>query len=287
MELVIITGMSGAGKTSAMHALEDIDFNCVDNLPPELITTFYDLCSRSNDEHLKHLALVMDIRSVDMYEKFCSALMQLRREKKPYKILFIDAKDEVIANRYKETRRKHPLSSDKYSSISEVIEVERCVLQNVKRIADYLIDSTYLSSAQLKERVLSLFLENASDSLSVTVMSFGFKYAPANEADIVFDVRCLPNPYYVEELKHKTGLNSEVYNYVMDNEKTKGLVERLVSLIDYTIPLYVGEGKSQLVIAIGCTGGKHRSVSIAEYIYKHLKENNIKTAVHHRDINKR
>ena len=286
MNFIIITGLSGAGKTVAMHALEDIDFYCVDNLPPELIPTFYDLCRRSSDEHMKKLAVVVDTRGGEVFDSLFSSLVKLSSEGAKYKILFLDAHNDIITSRFKLTRRKHPLADDMSGSIEDAINAERTLLKRLRNSADFIIDTSYLSSAQLKERVLTLFLGNNLSGMSVMCMSFGFKYGFPGEADVMFDVRCLPNPYYVEELKNKTGLDSDVFSYVMDSEKTKGLLERIESYVDYCLPLYADEGKSQLVIAVGCTGGKHRSVTLAQELYRHLCENGIRAGIHHRDIRK-
>lgn len=286
MEFVIITGLSGAGKTIAMHALEDIDFYCVDNLPPVLIPTFYDLCKNSSEERMKQVAVVTNIRTGEDFQSFRDILSKLRGGSKPFKIMFLDAKKDVLLTRYKETRRKHPLSETYRGSTIEAVNLEAELLKSVKEHADYTIDTTYLSPAQLKERVSTLFLGEAHLALTVTCMSFGFKYGAPSEADLVFDVRCLPNPFYIEALKHKTGLDEDVREYVLKWEQTQGLVKRVFDLVDYTLPLYIEEGKSQLVIAFGCTGGKHRSVALARLLYSHLVDNGQRASIHHRDIRK-
>lgn len=286
MEFVIITGLSGAGKTIAMHALEDIDFYCVDNLPPVLIPTFYDLCKNSSEERMKQVAVVTNIRTGEDFQSFRDILSKLRGENKPFKIMFLDTKKDVLLTRYKETRRKHPLSETYRGSTIEAVNLEAELLKSVKEHADYTIDTTHLSPAQLKERVSTLFLGEAHLALTVTCMSFGFKYGAPSEADLVFDVRCLPNPFYIEALKHKTGLDEDVREYVLKWEQTQGLVKRVFDLVDYTLPLYIEEGKSQLVIAFGCTGGKHRSVALARLLYTHLVDNGQRASIHHRDIRK-
>ena len=286
MEFVIITGLSGAGKTIAMHALEDIDFYCVDNLPPVLIPTFYDLCKNSSEERMKQVAVVTNIRTGEDFQSFRDILSKLRGENKPFKIMFLDTKKDVLLTRYKETRRKHPLSETYRGSTIEAVNLESELLKSVKEHADYTIDTTHLSPAQLKERVSTLFLGEAHLALTVTCMSFGFKYGAPSEADLVFDVRCLPNPFYIEALKHKTGLDEDVREYVLKWEQTQGLVKRVFDLVDYTLPLYIEEGKSQLVIAFGCTGGKHRSVALARLLYAHLVDNGQRASIHHRDIRK-
>ena len=285
MEFLIVTGLSGAGKSRAVDALEDIGFYCVDNIPPKLIPTFYDLCAKAGNT-FSRVAVVTDIRGGDMFSSLFETLDDLKNEDKHYRILFLDANDYVLIKRFKETRRKHPLAENNLGSLEQAVKLEREILRPVREKADYIIDTSFLSPAQLKERISNLFLGDASQALMVHCVSFGFKYGIPTEADLVFDVRCLPNPFYIEELKHLTGLDEPVYSYVMKWEQTKGVVQRLISLIDYMLPLYCDEGKSQLVIAIGCTGGKHRSVALAQLLYDHLLENGHRTSVNHRDIQK-
>ena len=285
MEFLIVTGLSGAGKSRAVDALEDIGFYCVDNIPPKLIPTFYDLCAKAGNT-FSRVAVVTDIRGGDMFSSLFETLDDLKNEDKHYRILFLDANDYVLINRFKETRRKHPLAENNLGSLEQAVKLEREILRPVREKADYIIDTSFLSPAQLKERISNLFLGDASQALMVHCVSFGFKYGIPTEADLVFDVRCLPNPFYIEELKHLTGLDEPVYSYVMKWEQTKGVVQRLISLIDFMLPLYCDEGKSQLVIAIGCTGGKHRSVALAQLLYDHLLENGHRTSVNHRDIQK-
>jgi UPF0042 nucleotide-binding protein len=285
MEFIIVTGLSGAGKSRAMNALEDIGFYCVDNIPPKLIGTFYELCQQAKDS-LSKVAVVTDIRGGGLFDALFGVLESLQKEGKQYKILFLDAKDEVLVRRYKETRRKHPLLENRVGSVEEAVKLERELLRPVRERADYLIDTSLISPAQLKERISGLFLEDAAFALTVNCVSFGFKYGTPTEADLVFDVRCLPNPYYVEELKRLTGLDEPVRSYVMKWDQTKGFVERFLSLIDYMLPLYCNEGKSQLVVAVGCTGGKHRSVALAQLLYNHLMDAGQRASVHHRDIQK-
>ena len=285
MEFLIVTGLSGAGKSRAVDALEDIGFYCVDNIPPKLIPTFYDLCAKAGNT-FSRVAVVTDIRGGDMFSSLFETLDDLKNEDKHYRILFLDANDYVLINRFKETRRKHPLAENNLGSLEQAVKLEREILRPVREKADYIIDTSFLSPAQLKERISNLFLGDSSQAFMVHCVSFGFKYGIPTEADLVFDVRCLPNPFYIEELKHLTGLDEPVYSYVMKWEQTKGVVQRLISLIDYMLPLYCDEGKSQLVIAIGCTGGKHRSVALAQLLYDHLLENGHRTSVNHRDIQK-
>lgn len=286
MEFLIISGLSGAGKTVAMHSLEDIGFYCVDNLPAALITTFYDLCSNSNDEKMKRVALVTNIRSKSDYLMYADSLSKLKNDNKYYKVLFLDTAENVLLTRYKSTRRKHPLSNRDDSTTASAVRLEFSLLAPIKQSADFVIDTTNLSAAQLKERVTTLFLGDSRLGFTVTCMSFGFKYGLPMEADLVFDVRCLPNPFYIEELKYKTGLDKEVRDYVLKWEQTNGLYEKIEQYVDYALPLYVKEGKSQLIIGFGCTGGKHRSVTLAGKMYDHLLEIGQPAALHHRDIRK-
>ena len=219
--------------------------------------------------------------------KLTDIVEQLRSEQINMKILFLDSADDVIIRRYKETRRKHPLDEQSYGNIRKAIETEREMLVPIKSKADYYIDTSASSVAEFKERMYSIFLDQEEDYLRIDVRSFGFKYGTLSEGDLVFDVRCLPNPFYVPELKEKTGLDHEVSDYVMQFDDAKRLLEKLSDLVDFLIPLYKKEGKAQLVIAFGCTGGKHRSVTFAEQMAAHLKEEGFKVRVSHRDISKR
>lgn len=285
MEMLIITGMSGAGKSRMIDTLEDIGFYCVDNMPPMLISKFADLAVQ-NQSNISKMAIVVDGRSGKMFEEFYQELDHLSSRNIEFRLLFLDCADDVLMNRYKETRRKHPLFDVEHPSIEEAIQKERQMLQPASERADYIIDTTHLAPIQLKEKVTGIFLDNISTGMLINCMSFGFKYGPANEADLVFDVRCLPNPFYIKELKYKTGIMPEVQDYVMSWQQSQELLKKLTDLIDFLIPLYIAEGKSQLVIAMGCTGGKHRSVTFAEMIYRHLLDQNRKVTVHHRDISK-
>ena len=285
MEFIIVTGLSGAGKSRAVNVLEDIGFYCVGNMPPKLLPKFAELCLQSQDK-LSRVALVIDVRGGQQFEGLLDSLDELKRQGGEYKILFLECSDQVLARRYKETRRQHPLAAACGGSVIKAIELERTMLKAARARTDYLIDTSYLSPAQLRERLVGLFLGSEKSGMQVQCMSFGFKYGYPAEADLVLDVRCLPNPFYVDELKHKTGLDQEVREYVLDKDVTKGFQTRLYSLIDYLLPLYSEEGKSQLVVAIGCTGGKHRSVALAEELAKHVADQGIKVAVNHRDIEK-
>ena len=210
----------------------------------------------------------------------------MKRDKKPYKILFLDASDNVLVRRFKETRRKHPLSDDLNGSLEQAVKLEREMLKPMRESSDYVIDTSLVSPAQLRSRIAQLFLNSAEDSLAVHCISFGFKYGVPMESDLVFDVRCLPNPFYDENLRPLTGLDAPVRDYVMEKEETKGFVARFTDMVDYLLPLYAKEGKSQLVIAVGCTGGHHRSVALAQYMHDHLVQKGVRASVTHRDMQK-
>lgn len=285
MQFVIVTGLSGSGKSGAINVLEDIGFYCIDNMPPQLISKFAEICSQS-DGKIDRVAIVTDIRGGELFFKLAENLRELKEQGLVVKILFLDANDEVLVKRYKETRRKHPLDDSVHGSLHRAITYERELLSSVREVADYYIDTSFLSTSQMKEQINSIFLENVNDFMIVKVMSFGFKYGAPNEADLVFDVRCLPNPFYIAELKQLTGKDASVSEYVLKYDQAKILMEKLKDLISFLLPLYVHEGKSQLVIAFGCTGGKHRSVTFAEEINNFLVEKDIKTRISHRDISK-
>lgn len=287
MEFVIISGMSGAGKTSALHVLEDIGYYCVDNIPSSLLQTLYNLCRSSSDEGMKRVAVVVDVRGNENYKQMAAEIEEFKNENAGAKLLFLDAKSDVLILRYKETRRKHPLA-DKISegSVSEAVEREVTLLSSVKKLADFMVDTTKMSNKQLRERVMSMFMEDPSQGITLTFMSFGFKYGIPLEADTIFDVRCLPNPFYIPELKPLTGMNKEVFDYVTESEDTLGFVNHSLGLLDYAVPLYLKEGKSELVVGIGCTGGKHRSVTVARIFETHFRELGYRCVIQHRDIDK-
>ena len=285
MDFVIITGLSGAGKTSALHAMEDIGFYCVDNIPPLLLDTFYDLCENSADKRMKKVAVVADMRSGNMFNELADIISKSKLSGKRFKMLFLDTKRDTLVIRYKETRRKHPLAQDfAGGSVESAVDLEIELMKPVKIISDYVIDTSYTTPKQLKERVTTMFSQGSDSGMLITCMSFGFKYGIPMEADLIFDVRCLPNPYYIKELKHKTGLDEDVRKYVLDFDVTQQFIDKLINYLDFTIPLYKEEGKSELVIGIGCTGGKHRSVTLARLLNSHFNDNNQQSAIHHRDI---
>lgn len=284
MKFVIITGMSGAGKSTALKMLEDNNYFCVDNLPIELIIKFAELTNNSSQDQAKNIALGIDVRSGQALNELDEVLSEMNRLNFKYEILFLDADDDVLIKRFKETRRSHPLTPK--GRVDEGILRERKMLEFLRTKADYIIDTSNLLTRELKIEIEKIFIKNQQyGNLFVTILSFGFKYGLPIDADLVFDVRFLPNPYYVEELKHKTGLDQEVKDYVMQSETSQEFLNKLYNMIDFLIPNYVKEGKNQLVIAIGCTGGKHRSVTIAGELYKKLSDSqNIGIKVSHRDI---
>ncbi|NLZ45494.1 MAG: RNase adapter RapZ, partial [Clostridiales bacterium] len=267
------------------NVLEDIGYYCIDNMPPELIPKFANICTRS-DEKINKVAFVVDIRGGDFFLKLIDTIQELRSEHLNLKVLFLDCSDDVIVRRYKETRRKHPLDEVSYGNIRRAVLSEREILSGIKEYADYYVDTTLTSATEFKQRVYNIFLDGNDEFMHINVVSFGFKFGNYSEADLVFDVRCLPNPFYIPELKNKTGLQQEVFDYVLSFDESKKLLEKLIDLIDFLIPLYKREGKSQLVIAFGCTGGKHRSVTFARSIAKHLEGEKLKLRVTHRDIEK-
>lgn len=284
MKLVIVTGMSGAGKTIALKMLEDMEFYCIDNLPIPLMEKFAELSLRGPGG-FKKIALGIDIRSGEDLSRLGQILSNWNNGEFPCEILFLDAGDQVLIKRYKETRRSHPLAGA--GRIDRGIEKEREKLEFLKQRADFIIDTSKLLTRELRQELEKIFVEDQPYyNLFVTILSFGFKYGIPSDADLVFDVRFLPNPYYVEALRLKTGETKAVQDYVMQGEIGVQFLDKLNGLLDFLIPNYMQEGKNQLVIAIGCTGGKHRSVTIAKAVYEHLltarKELGIK--VEHRDI---
>lgn len=282
MKLLIVTGLSGAGKSMAVNALEDIGFFCIDNLPAGLVSRLIDFAQQGENQ-LNRVAVVLDGRGLRTVQDVDAALAALDEKKVDYDILFLDAADAVIRRRYKETRRQHPFSISDGLPIQEAIARERKVLQPLRERAKYVIDTSLLSTAQNRERICSLFLNRGQSAMALTIMSFGFKYGLPQEADIVFDVRCLPNPFYVPELKNLTGLDQPVVDYVMKAPESQEFLRRLQSLLEYALPLYVKEGKSQLVIAVGCTGGKHRSITFARLLGEYCQKLGYAPSVQHRD----
>lgn len=286
MRFVVVTGMSGGGKSTVLKMLEDAGFYCVDNLPISLIEKFVELISLPNSE-ISKVVLGLDVRSDQSFADATRTLEQLRTEGYQFEILFMDADENVLIKRYKETRRVHPLAVD--GRVEDGVRAERKVLDNIRRNADYVIDTTNLLTRELKEELDRIFVENGEyNSLMVTVMSFGFKYGIPTDADLVFDVRFLPNPFYIEELKQKTGNDKEVQDYVMKQEESEIFMRKLIDMVQFLIPNYVKEGKYRLVIAIGCTGGRHRSVTLANELYKRMKDKGTYgMKLYHRDVENR
>ena len=285
MIFLIVTGLSGSGKSSCVKVLEDIGFFCIDNMPPQLIPNFAEMCA--NNREIERVAIVTDIRGGAMFLKLPDILNELRAiNRVEVKILYLEASREVLMNRYNETRRKHPLEETAGGDLAKAIDAEETLLTEVRAKADYIIDSSLLTSRQLQEQVSGLFLEKPSDRMIVSCMSFGFMYGVPGEADLVFDVRCLPNPFYVPELKKLTGLDEEVREYVMQFPQSKEFEKKIFDMADFLMPLYVKEGKSRLVIAFGCTGGKHRSVTFAKRTAGHLEKSGYLVREIHRDVEK-
>jgi UPF0042 nucleotide-binding protein len=281
MRFVIITGLSGAGKSQALKAMEDIGFFCIDNFPPALIPKLADLFYES--KNIDKVALGMDLRGGQLFKDIFSALEYLKKNKYDYEIIFLEASNEVLIKRFKETRRKHPLSDG--GRIITGITDEKQKLEDIRRMANSIIDTSNLTAAQLKQELFNIFLEGRKfKGIIVNVMSFGYKYGIPLDADLVFDVRFLPNPYYINELKSLTGNDAKVRDYVMKWDEAKEFLNKLDDMIEFLLPFYIREGKSQLVIAIGCTGGKHRSITIVNALYEILKERGYSVVVDHRDI---
>ena len=286
MKFVILTGMSGAGKSTAIKMMEDMGFYCVDNLPIALLEKFVELSDLQQNAELQKVAVGIDIRSGQALEELKTILDRIRAVGATYEILYLDAEDAVLVKRYKETRRSHPLAGDE--RVDKGIDEERKRLAFLKERADYIIDTSRLLTRELKAELDKIFVQNQHyKNLFITILSFGFKYGIPADSDLVFDVRFLPNPYYVEGLRAKTGNDGEIQKYVMQFPEAHEFIHKLEDMLNFLIPNYITEGKNQLVIGIGCTGGKHRSVTLANELYQRLsvqKEYGIK--IEHRDISK-
>lgn len=282
MRFLIITGMSGAGKTQVMHFLEDIGYYCIDNMPLAFLMPFAKMCNEES-EKFKNVGVVIDSRGGDGILEIEKTLSELKNNNLGYEILFLEANDSVIVKRYKETRRTHPLSPR--GSIEEGILLEREKLSFLRANASHILDTSQLLTKELKQSIINLYGESDQNSyFKVQVQSFGFKYGIPMDADLVFDVRFLPNPYYIPELKHHNGTESCVSDFVLSFEQTTDFIKKLEDMLLMLIPNYIDEGKNELVIGIGCTGGKHRSVTIAVQVQKLLLDNNIRTIIRHRDM---
>ena len=283
MRFIIVTGLSGAGKSEATKSLEDMGYFCVDNLPPTLITKFAEVCSQSNGK-IDKVALVIDIRGGVFFNDLFQSLKELEKQQFKYEILFLDASDEVLVKRFKEKRRSHPLSGG--GRVITGIELERNKLREVKDKSDIIIDTSKYKIGDLREEMTKYFGDEKipEKQMSITILSFGFKYGIPVDSDLVFDVRFIPNPFYIPELKPFSGLDAPVRDYVLGQDETKEFLGKLTDMLEFLIPNYKKEGKRQLIIAIGCTGGRHRSVAIANEIYQNLHEKNYDVYIEHRDI---
>ncbi|GAA0695613.1 MULTISPECIES: RNase adapter RapZ [Clostridium] len=284
MRFVIVTGLSGAGKTQATRNLEDLGYFCVDNLPPTLIPKFAELCIQS-DGKIEKIALVIDIRGGKFFDALFESLKYLQDNEFPYEILFLDASDEVLVKRFKETRRTHPLAQE--GRVIRGIALERQKLREVKNRADMIVDTSKMEIKDLRAKINEIYgeMEIERSGLSIAVLSFGFKYGIPVDSDLVFDVRFMPNPFYIPDLRRYSGNDKPVKEYVLEHEEATTFIEKLKDMLDYLIPHYENEGKRQLIISIGCTGGRHRSVAIANEIYDYLNAKWAKVTIEHRDIN--
>lgn len=286
MRFVIVTGISGAGKSTALKMLEDMGYFCVDNLPVPLIPKLAEILFVPGAE-MNKAALGVDIRSGENFQELENVMKELDENGMQYEILYLESSDDVLIKRYKETRRFHPLSGND-GRVDEGIRKEREKLKFLKQKADYLVDTSHMLTRELRKELSKIFVQNKEyKNLYITVLSFGFKYGIPSDADLVFDVRFLPNPYYLEDLRPLSGNDKAVRDYVMNNDKAKEFLEKLVGMIEFLIPNYILEGKTQLVIGIGCTGGKHRSVTLANELYEVLeRSDNYGIRIEHRDIGK-
>ncbi len=283
MDLIIITGTSGSGKSTALKSLEDFGFYCIDNFPPALYNTIPLLLQETDDEEDK-LAITVDIRSSGQFKHVEKMLEFLKDEGIKYRMMFIDSDDLTLLKRFKETRRNHPLMSDTVPTIEKAIEKERELMEYLASSSDFYIDTTYLRTSELKEEILKILDDNKFGKLQVHFVSFGFKYGILRDADLVFDLRCLKNPYYDLSLRPLTGENKEVRDFVFESKEARGVFNTIKDYLEYTIPLYKAEGKSQLIVGFGCTGGKHRSVSFAYDFFEKYKNDSIHKIKRHRDI---
>ena len=277
---LIITGLSGSGKTVVSRFLEDLGYYCIDNLPTKLIPRFVDLWTRKEVE-IEKVALVVDIREVGFAKEFPNVLQSIRKKVQPY-LIFLEASDEVLFKRFSESRRPHPLATKK--SVREGIALERKRLAKIKNLADEVLDTSFTNLAELKDILTRQFLMKKGLRLQIVVVSFGYKYGIPLDSDLVFDTRFLPNPHYIDSMRDKTGRSKKVKEYVLQAKETQSFLIRLLRFVDYLIPKFEDEGKSYLTIAMGCTGGKHRSVVLADRLKEHLTSQNYKARTYHRDM---
>lgn len=286
MRFLIITGISGAGKTQVLHFLEDMGYYCIDNMPTIFLSAFAKACSESKIES-ENVAVVMDIRGGKLFAKIYEELGKIKKEECPYEILFLEADDPTLVKRYKETRRNHPLAEN--GNIEEGITKEKEILASIRSKADHVINTSNLLTRELHEIVRNKFGKAQIDKeyFSVNIMSFGFKYGIPTTTDLVMDVRFLPNPYYVESMRNRTGLDKDVFEYVTENEACREFVKMYSDMIMYLVPQYIRDGRRQITISIGCTGGKHRSVAITEMLKKVFEENKLRAISSHRDIERK
>lgn len=285
MDLIIITGTSGSGKSTVLKSLEDFGYYCIDNFPPSLYHTIPVLLEKTDDENDK-LAITVDIRSVNMFQHLEIMLDFLKEEGISHSIMFIDADNLTLLKRFKETRRNHPLMSKSIQTLEEAISKEREMLHIMRQASDFYIDTTYLRTSELKEEILEVLDNSEFGKMQVHFVSFGFKYGILRDADVIFDLRCLRNPYYDPNLRFLTGENKEVRDYVFESKEARGMFDVIKDYLDYTIPLYKAEGKSQLIVGFGCTGGKHRSVSFAYEFFEKFEVAGVHKIKRHRDIEK-
>ena len=284
-ELVVLTGVSGAGKSTAMRFMEDVSYYCIDNMPPQLMGTFVGILAKG-DEYPK-VAMVTDVRSRHVFQNLIESISEIEKYGYIVKVIYLDINDKEALKRYKLTRRKHPFADKFGGSISQAIAYEKEILSPLRARADHVIDTSDLDPAKLRERLTQILLGDDSEVMNIHCMSFGFKHGIPSEADFVIDVRCLPNPYWVDALRNKTGLDKEVRDYVFSFDESNELLKRLIDMLDFLNPLYIKEVKSQFVVAVGCTGGNHRSVAIAEALKEHFSKKWDNVSVNHRDIERK
>lgn len=289
MEMILITGMAGAGKTSALDALEDIGYYAVDNLPLAMFEKYLLHCLEKGGRYSRSAAVV-DLRSCHRYSELAEVYRAMRdkyREEIKFRMVCVEASEEVLLKRFRTVRRSHPVATRKFEGdVEAAVRFEHDQLQIIRATADFLVDSSLVTAAQLKEQIKTQFLQKITDAMPIQVMSFGFKYGAPLEADLVFDMRCLPNPYYVDYLKEHTGVEKSVQNYVMDAPESQEYFDKVVKMLKFLVPLYIQEGRPQLVVGFGCTGGQHRSVTFAELVSEELRRADMHVITHHRDYKK-